>query len=721
MECCRDFQDYKFDVSKKQTFVILGAGPTGLGAVQRFYEMGVMNSESKIIVLEQQSKPGGLASSERDQRGFLWDMGGHVVFSHFSYFDKALDDALPEWNRHVRASFAFMLGADGKRRFIPYPVQGNIHLMDKVHREESLKGLEQVKTTDKKPVNFDQWLLLNFGEGLCNIFMRKYNRKVWTVDPHEMNSVWVGERVAVPDIKKIKAKIAALENGTGILKDSAWGPNNFFRFPRYGGTGGLWENVTKRLPQGWFHFNQKAHSIDLKRRVIEVIPSLNPKEKYILKYDKLLTTVPLNIFLRMINDSDSTSQEMKKLADRFVFSHTHVIGIGLRGRPPKSLADKSWMYFPDPDAPFYRITVFSSYSDDHVPDPNNSWSLMCEVAEPKTASNPAYWTEDNLIEETVKALINYEFITLEQVISRYHHRLEHGYPVPFLERKDLLSAIQPWLQSNEIYSRGRFGGWRYEVGNQDHSFMQGVETADFFLAGLPEDTYPCPSKVNSRKNTNRLLKLSNYNLPLKDLDYEVVVPHYNENLDWLLPYSRHCHIYHKGGRLKPNLDFGQWEALANVGHISHVYLHHIISNYDRLANVTIFMPAGANEKASFCSCDILEYKNWALKAGIGYMTSRPFKINQEISSQMLVAYSGVAVHPSQDKTLEQFSRAIFGAEVEPLPQTIQWIPFSCFSVIKEKIKKIPVNFYRRIINYLEDHPYPEESHFMQILWMYIFN
>ena len=30
--------------------------------------------------------------------------------------------------------------------------------------------------------------------------MRKYNRKVWTVDPTEMNSVWVGERVAVPDM-----------------------------------------------------------------------------------------------------------------------------------------------------------------------------------------------------------------------------------------------------------------------------------------------------------------------------------------------------------------------------------------------------------------------------------------------------------------------------------------------------------------------------------------
>ena len=96
--------------------------------------------------------------------------------------------------------------------------------MDETDREISLKGLEEVISRDEKPANFDQWPLWNFGEGLCNIFMRKYNRKVWTVDPHEMNSVWVGERVAVPNVKQIKSKIASLEKEEA-LKDSAWGPN----------------------------------------------------------------------------------------------------------------------------------------------------------------------------------------------------------------------------------------------------------------------------------------------------------------------------------------------------------------------------------------------------------------------------------------------------------------------------------------------------------------
>ena len=189
--------------------VIIGAGPTGLGAAQRFYELKNQFSNMKIVILEQNGKPGGLASSERDDRGFLWDMGGHVVFSHYEYFDAIMDRVVKNWNTKQRAAYTFMKGSDDMRRFIPYPVQNNIEWMDKLHQNRCLSGLEQVvaKPAKAKPCNFDDWLLANFGTGLCNLFMRKYNKKIWTLDPSEMNSVWIGERVAVPDIDKIKRKI----------------------------------------------------------------------------------------------------------------------------------------------------------------------------------------------------------------------------------------------------------------------------------------------------------------------------------------------------------------------------------------------------------------------------------------------------------------------------------------------------------------------------------
>lgn len=39
----------------------------------------------------------------------------------------------------------------------------------------------ECRVADKKPKDFDEWILRNCGEGVANIFMRPYNYKVWAV------------------------------------------------------------------------------------------------------------------------------------------------------------------------------------------------------------------------------------------------------------------------------------------------------------------------------------------------------------------------------------------------------------------------------------------------------------------------------------------------------------------------------------------------------------
>ena len=71
---------------KCQRIVIIGAGPTGLGAAYRFSEHNdSIANNTEIIVVEMEQQAGGLASSYRDDKGFLWDNGGHVMFSHYDY------------------------------------------------------------------------------------------------------------------------------------------------------------------------------------------------------------------------------------------------------------------------------------------------------------------------------------------------------------------------------------------------------------------------------------------------------------------------------------------------------------------------------------------------------------------------------------------------------------------------------------------------------------
>ena len=62
----------------------------------------------------------------------------------------------------------------------------------------------------------------------------------------------------------------------------------------------------------------------------------------------------------------------------------------------------------------------------------------------------------------------------------------------------MLNEALPWLRSKGIWSRGRFGNWKYEVANQDHSCMLGVEAADNILFGSHEVTLHHPDVVNNR-------------------------------------------------------------------------------------------------------------------------------------------------------------------------------------------------------------------------------
>ncbi|EJP62472.1 hypothetical protein CRV24_004810 [Beauveria bassiana] len=487
--------------------LVIGMGPTGLGAAKRLHQI---NGPSWLIV-DSGDKAGGLASTDVTPEGFLYDVGGHVIFSHYKYFDDCIDEALPkddDWYTHQRISYVRYKGL-----WVPYPFQNNISMLPKEDQVKAIEGLIdaslEARVATGKPKDFDEWILRSMGSGLADMFMRPYNYKVWAVPTTKMQCEWLGERVAAPDVKLVTSN-AILGKVAGN-----WGPNATFRFPARDGTGGIWIAVANTIPKEKKRFGAQGEvtKIDAEKKTVSF------KDGSTVSYNKLINTMAVDDLVQKMGN-----QELISLSKGLYYSSTNVIGVGIRGARPERIGDKCWLYFPEDDSPFYRATIFSNYSPYNQPDDKVKlptlylangdkaaspeakegpyWSIMLEVSE--STMKPV--NQETLLKDCIQGLINTDMIRPEdEIVSTYVRRFDHGYPTPSLEREGVLKELLPKLEAQDILSRGRFGSWRYEVGNQDHSFMLGVEAVDAVHNGAVELTLNHPNFVNTRKNTERRL------------------------------------------------------------------------------------------------------------------------------------------------------------------------------------------------------------------------
>jgi protoporphyrinogen oxidase len=446
-----------------QRIVIIGAGPVGLGAGYRLQELGYTN----WAIYERHPYIGGLATSYQDASGFTYDIGGHVMFSHYPYFDRLVDKLLgDDYTNIMRESWIWMMD-----RWIPYPFQNNIRHLPPDALLECLNGLIDARDIDPRATrNFGEWTDAIFGRGIARYFMRPYNFKVWAHPLEMMSKAWMAERVSVIDLKRI------LKNVVMQHDEISWGPNSTFKYPLHGGTGGLYGRFEPYV-HDHLHLNRALVGVDVDEKRVYFADGTEDT------YDLLVSAVPLPELLKMIRPAPIAQLDaMSGLHS----SHGLVVGVGV-ARPCPS--EKCWIYFPEESAPFYRVTYLSNYSPYIAPE--GHFLLLTETS----YSDFKHEDKATIVDRVVEGLIATKMLEPEdrnRIAATYTVDVDYFYPVPSLTRDNALEAIQPYLMHHGIYSRGRFGAWEYEIGNMDHSVMQGVEAINNIVLGEPETTWIPP-------------------------------------------------------------------------------------------------------------------------------------------------------------------------------------------------------------------------------------
>ncbi|VDL76413.1 unnamed protein product [Nippostrongylus brasiliensis] len=504
--------------------VCIGAAPTGLGAAFRLNELIQENNTNaddvEMVIFEKESYAGGLSCTVTDEKGFLWDMGGHITFNHnFPYYEKAVKWAVDEWNslqRNCMVDMNYLYGEKGIH-LVPYPAQFAVPLFPEEVKQNCLKDLKQryEKEPEGTPEDFDEWVLKHFGPTILDVFFKPYTKKVWTVEPSKMSPNWVGTRVAKLPQEKLE-ELCSMNQEELATADFGWGPNSCFTFPKYGGTGNVWNSMAKKLPQSWFKFNTEAlgeinatgnranswfpKGADGTTRscayaIIQVISnklafevvgvnaaakcvrykSAGSEEVREMDYDVLLNASPIDLLIKETNICPEINVNHNKV---------FIVGVGLEKPMTEFLEKFTWLYFPDRNVPFFRVTILSRYGE-VTPDGNKYWSLMCECARP--IDDPV--TEEEIVKQAIDGLVIKSMIQREKIVSIYSTTLEYGYPIPTPARDPELARAHRELEKHSIYSRGRFGGWKYEVSNQDHCFIQGKEFIDRVVLNEPEKLY----------------------------------------------------------------------------------------------------------------------------------------------------------------------------------------------------------------------------------------
>ena len=420
--------------------IIIGAGLTGLGLAYFLEKEG----EKDYLILESESEIGGWCKTIR-KNGFAFDLAPHLL--HIK--DLKISQLINELLENKLFSQARKGGIFFQGKIIPYPFQYNLYHLDDVTKKECLDSAIEShnKFQNKKPINFEEFILINMGGGIARHFMIPYNKKYYCVEPNELTFDFFEKYMSSTKLEDIKR---------GAISDMSNSEIGFFKNFLYTKEGGI-----DYLPKA---FSEKINNIKLNEKIVKIdiykkIIFTKDKE---YKYENLVSTIPLPEIINLI---ENVPEEIKIASKKLRCTSMSLVFLGIN-RP--KISEHHWLYFPQEDIFQFRNSFPMNFSEKTTPQGMNSiCAEYSYIGEKK-------FSDEEIINKTIDDLIKIGIIkNKEEIIFKDICNKKYGYVIFDFNRTENLKLIQNYLRENKIYPIGRYGVWEHS--SMDEVIIQAKE------------------------------------------------------------------------------------------------------------------------------------------------------------------------------------------------------------------------------------------------------
>jgi protoporphyrinogen oxidase len=412
--------------------VIVGAGLAGLSTA--FHLEGI-----PYRLFEKEQEAGGLCRSY-EMKGFTFDMTGHLLHFRQAQIKELVERLLAgRLAQHVRRSFIY-----SHRTYTEYPFQVNTYGLPPEVVRECLLGFIATLTrpadrSTTEPRSFKEWILDNLGEGFARHFMVPFNEKLWQVPLEELTSDWVSWLIPKPELKDVV-------NGALGIKDKAFGYNPTFQYPVGGGIDVLPKSFLPAVRE--IDYGQELIEVDTTRRRATFRQGSNGTR--VVDYEELVSTIPLPELVRRCTDLPASVQEAA-CGLRCVSVYSVNLGVAR-----ERITDMHWIYFPEPDYPFYRAGFPMNFSPSLGP--AGCSSLYVEIShQPQDRIPP-----EAVLQRVRTGLERAGILRAgDEFVAADVRDIRHAYVLFDRHRTRVLPAILQELERRGIHSIGRYGRWEH--------------------------------------------------------------------------------------------------------------------------------------------------------------------------------------------------------------------------------------------------------------------